>query len=343
VRAQDDGGKTKKSKMKIRHSLLPKLALCGQYEGAPGTSLAAERGTKLDAAFRHAWTHSEFTNWELPEEDAQAIRWAIDQCIRLGGANDLVTDEDRCRIHTGGIDHRGTADGVALKGRFLIDLKSGQVYDYQAQMAAYALGLMQTHFVGEWTTHLLFCDQRQVVTHRWTYTTADELVRRVLANVGTAPVENDYCGWCAHSLTCPARVASKDSALVTVAGLAPTVQDEGFLALLNDPDRLGQFLAACQTLDDFRDAAKEKARGLLEAGVKVPGWRLQKPRASEYIEAEHIAQAVQAGAIGAGDAIRAQGSMSLKKAQALWSAAGAVLPDEIVQRKIGQAPLVASK
>jgi hypothetical protein len=168
-------------------------------------------------------------------------------------------------------------------------------------------------------------------------------VRSVLANVGTAPVENDYCGWCAKSLTCPARLATKDKALVTVAGLAPTVQDEGFLALLNDPDRLGQFLAACQTLDDFRDAAKEKARVLIEAGVKVPGWRLQKPRASEYIESEHIAQAVEAGAIGAGDAIRAQGSMSLKKAQALWSAAGAVLPDEIVQRKVGQAPLVQAK
>jgi hypothetical protein len=329
--------------MKIRHSSLPKLALCGQYEGAPGTSPAAERGTKLDAAFRHAWTTGEFPDWELSEEDADAVRWAINQCIKLGGAHDLVTEEDRCRIHTGGIEHRGTADGVAIKGRFVIDLKSGQVYDYAAQMAAYALGLMQEHFVGEWTTHLLFCDQRQVVTHRWTYTTADELVRKVLANVGTAPVENDYCGWCSKSLTCPARVASKDSALVTVAGLAPTVQDEGFLALLNDPDRLGQFLAACQTLDDFRDAAKEKARGLLEAGVKVFGWRLQKPRASEYIEAEHVAQAVANGVIGAGDAILAQGSMSLKKAQALWSAAGAVLPDEIVQRKIGQAPLVASK
>jgi hypothetical protein len=329
--------------MKIRHSSLPKLALCGQYEGAPGTSAAAERGTQLDAAFRHAWTHGEFPNWDLPEEDAQAVRWAINQCIKLGGANDLVTDEDKCRIRTRGIEHRGTADGVALKGRFSIDLKSGQIYDYAAQMAAYALGLMWEHFAGEWTTHLLFCDQRQVVTHRWTYTTASELVEKVLANVGTAPVENDYCGWCSKSLTCPARVASKDNALVTVAGLAPTVQDEGFLALLNDPDRLGQFLAACQTLDDFRDAAKEKARGLLEAGVKVPGWRLQKPRASEYVEAEHVAQAVTNGVLGAGDVIRAHGSISLKKAQALWSAAGAVLPDEIVQRKIGQAPLVAAK
>jgi hypothetical protein len=241
------------------------------------------------------------------------------------------------------MEHEGTADGVAVRGQWLVDLKSGQVYDYSAQMAAYALGLMQHYFVGYWTTHLLFCDQKQVVSKRWTYQEAHDLVRSVLANVGTAPKENDYCGWCAKSLTCPARVASKDSALVTVAGLAPTVQDEGFLALLNDPDRLGQFLAACQTLDDFRDAAKAKARELLEAGQKVSGWRLQKPRASEYIEAEHIAQAVEAGAIGAGDAIRAQGSMSLKKAQALWSAAGAVLPDEIVQRKVGQAPLVAAK
>jgi hypothetical protein len=330
--------------MKIRHSSLPKLALCGQYEGAPGTSAAASRGTMLDEHFRHAWTTSEFPNRDLSEEDAQAVRWAINQCILLNGVQDgLTTDEKQCKVETSGIEHKGTADGVAVKGKWLVDLKSGQMYDYSAQMAAYALGLMQEHFEQEWTTHLLFCDQRQVVTEHWTYRSAFDLVANIINNVGTPPKVNDYCGWCAKSLTCPARVASKDAALVTVAGMAPTVQDEAFLALLNDPDRLGQFLAACQTLDDFRDAAKEKARGLLEAGVKVPGWRLQKPRASEYIEAEHLAQAVRNGAIGASDAILAQGSISLKKAQALWSAAGAVFPEELVQRKVGQAPLVASK
>lgn len=329
--------------MNIRHSSLPKLALCGQYEGAPGTSEAAARGTMLDRVFRDAWTTGELPR-DLNDEDTAAVQWAINRCILLnGGADRLTTDEADCKVRTIGLEHEGTVDGVAVRGQWSIDLKSGQAYDYAAQMAAYALGLMQTHFVGYWTTHLLFCDQKQVVSRRWSYQEAHDLVYSVLANVGSAPVENDYCGWCAHSLTCPARVATKDKALVTVAGLAPTVQDKGFLALLNDPDRLGQFLAACQTLDDFRDAAKAKARELLEAGQKVPGWRLQKPRASEYIEAEHVAQAVTNGVIGAGDVIRAQGSMSLKKAQALWSAAGAVLPDEIVQRKVGQAPLVASK
>ena len=329
--------------MKIRHSSLPKLALCGQYEGSPGSSPAAARGTMLDRVFRDAWTSGELPR-DLNDEDTAAVQWALGQCIQLGGGADgLVTADDACRVQTAGLEHTGTVDGVAARANWSMDLKSGQIYDYSAQMAAYALGLMQMRFEQQWTTHLLFCDQKRVVTQVWTYEYASALVKGILANVGTAPRENDYCGWCAKSLTCPARVASKDSALVTVAGLAPTVQDEGFLAVLNDPIQLGKFLAACSTLDDFRDAAKDKARGLLEAGVKVHGWRLQKPRASEYVEAEHVAQAVTSGVIGAGDAIRAQGSISAKKAEALWSAAGAVLPDELVQRKVGQAPLVQAK
>jgi hypothetical protein len=329
--------------MKIRHSSLPKLALCGQFEGAAGNSSAASRGTMLDGVFRDAWVSGELPR-ELNDDDTAAICWALNQCILLGGGADgLTTQESQCRIETSGIEHKGTADGVALKGKWLIDLKSGQVYDYTGQMAAYALGLMETHFEQEWTTHLLFCDQQKMVTQHWTYTSAKETVQRILDNVGTAPVQNDYCGWCAKSLTCPARVASKDSALVTVAGLAPTVQDEAFLSLLNDPDRLGQFLAACQTLEDFRDAAKEKAHGLLEAGIKVPGWRLQKPRATEFVSSEYVAKAVEEGLIGAGDAINAYGSLSAKKAEQLWSVSGHEMPAHIVSRKVGKAPLVASK
>ena len=330
--------------MKIRHSSLPKLALCGQYEGAPGTSPAAERGTKLDQAFRHAWTTGEFPNWDLSEDDAQAIRWTINQCAILGGiADELLTADEACRVTTAGIDHTGTVDGVAALANWSMDLKSGQIYDYQGQMAAYALGLMQMRFEQSWTTHLLFCDQRQVVTHHWTYKSASDLVRGILSNVGTGPRQNDYCGWCAKSLTCPARVKAKDQALVTVAGLAPTVQDEGFLAVLNDPVQLGKFLTACSTLEDFRDAAKAKARELLESDVRVHGWRLQKPRASAFVDADVVARAVEEGIIGAGDAIRATGSLSGKKAEALWSAAGHELPAHVVQQKIGQAPLVQAK
>lgn len=329
--------------MKIRHSSLPKLALCGQYEGAPGSSPAAERGTRLDAMFRHAWERGDFLTRDVPEEDVEAVQWAVAQCHRLeGGVYGLTTAEDACRIRTPGLEHIGTVDGIAWRGGWSVDLKSGQVYDYAAQMAAYALGAMTMAMDSEWVTHLLFCDQRQVVTHRWTYESAKAVVDRVLANVGTAPRENDYCGWCAKSLTCGARVQSMTGALVP-AQTEITPDNDGFLSLLNDPVRLGRFLAQCSTLDDFRDAAKAKARALLEAGQEVPGWRLQKARVAEYVDAEHVAAAVDAGAIGAGDAIRAGGALSAKKAEALWSAAGAVMPDGIISRKVGAQPLVQAK
>lgn len=331
--------------MNPRHSSLPKLALCGQYVGTSGTaSEAAQRGTKLDEQFRYAWETGEFPNWELSEEDASAVRWAINQCIILtrGGAV-IKTREADCKSRNSLMQHEGTADGVSRNGKFHVDLKSGQIYDYEAQMAAYALGFMEEGFESQWTAHLLFCDQQRVVTHQFTYESAKAIVSGVLTNIGTAPKENDYCGWCAKSLTCPARVASKDAALVSVAGLAPTVQDEGFLQLLNDPERLGKFLAACSTLEDFREAAKAKARELLEAGTAVPGWKLQKPRATAYVEAEAIVHAFEEGRIGGADAIRAAGSISAKKAEALWSMSGQKLPDDIIKQKIGQAPLVASK
>ena len=331
--------------MKIRHSSLPKLALCGQYEGSPGTSPAAERGTKLDQAFRHAWVHGEFPDWDLSEDDAQAVRWTINKCAFLGGITDgLLTADADCRVTTAGLEHTGTVDGVAVRANWSMDLKSGQIYDYSAQMAAYALGLMQMRFEQSWTTHLLFCDQRQVVTHHWTYQTASDLVRGILANVGTAPRENDYCGWCAKSLTCPARIKSSDHALSVMDGIQPkTPQDHGFLQLLEDPARIGKFLAACSTLDDFRDAAKAKARELLEAGQPVHGWRLQKARVTEFVDPGHIAHAVQMGQISAADAIMASGALSAKKAEALWAAAGAVMPEGIVARKTGQQPLVQAK
>jgi hypothetical protein len=327
----------------IRHSALPKLALCGQYEGSPGTSEAAARGNRLDALFRDLWQRGDVDTDGTPEDDIAAVRWAVTQCEQFGGRiAGLSTREEHCKVHTPGIQHIGTADGVCVFEPWSVDLKSGQVYDYSAQMAAYAYGLMSMYRQVVWTTHLLFCDQRQVVSRVWTLDEARGTVTQILANVGTLPRENDYCGWCAKSLTCPTRVTSMEAAMVpATTELAP--DSLGFVALLNDPARLGLFLRQCSTLEDFREAAKTKARQLLEAGVAVPGWRLQKARVTEYVDAEDVAAAVAAGEIGAGDAIRALGSLSGKKAEQLWSDAGATLPESLLRRKIGQQPLVAGK
>ena len=344
MRVCKHGSQKQNQEKEMRHSSLPKLAACGQYESSGGTSDAAARGTKLDEAFRHAWTHSEFPDWDLSEEDAGAVRWALNECMKLGGARDgLTTAEADCRSKCSLMEHVGTSDGVAARGKWHMDLKSGQIYDYEAQMAAYALGFMEECFETEWTAYLLFCDQRRVVTHHFTFDRAKEIVAAVLRNIGTAPRENEYCGWCAKSLTCPARVDSAGKVMTQTASLLPVEQDQGFLEMIADPERLGLFLKRCATFEDFKEAAKNKARELLESGQAVPGWKLQKPRASAYVEADVIARAVEEGLIGAGDAIRAGGSLSGKKAEALWSAAGHEFPEQVVQQKIGQAPLVQAK
>jgi len=299
--------------MKIRHSSLPKLALCGQYQSAPGdSSAAAQRGTRLDAIFREAWVTGEIPR-DLSDEDAAVVMWTVNALLKCRTADGQIveTGEKACKVYTPGIEHVGTADAVCVAGAFLADMKTGQVYDYKAQMAAYAYGLMEEHLAVKWTCHLLFADQRKIVTHVFLYDEAQALVEAAIANVGSAPQINDYCGWCAHSLTCSARIQAKDAALATTADLLPT--------LLSDPAKLGEFLARCKTFDAFREAAETEARRLLGEGVEVPGWRLQKPRISEFVDAEVLANAVNNGSISATDVILAYGPLSATKARKLWA------------------------
>lgn len=319
----------KKNTMTPRHSSLPKLALCGQYESAPGEAgPAAQRGSKLDAIFRRAWQSGDMGEHDsISDEDASVVRWAINAMLKLRTTHlDIVeTDEDRCRVRTPGLDHVGTADAICAHGGWHADLKTGQIYNYEAQMAAYALGLMHEHMRGTWTAHLIFADQQRVVSRTFSYSGAREIVESVLAKIGTAPVINDYCGWCRHSLTCSARVQASETALATTT--------ETFAMMLADPSRLGEFLLRCRTFDDFREVAEIEARRLLGEGVDVPGWRLQKPRVTEFVDAEVLIGNL--ANLDAAELLRAHGSMSAAKARKFWA-------DVPVARKESKPALVAS-
>lgn len=336
--------------MNVRPSSFPKLALCGQYQGAGGVSEAAMRGTRIDKAFREAWECG-VLSWFVPEDEAQPVRWALKQCFDLGGrAGDrdawLKTEEAACKVKVPGVEHVGTADGVCVKGRWLIDLKSGQKYDYSAQMAAYALGLMIQYDVEDWTTHLLFCDQEEVVSHLWTRGSARAVVAAVLANVGTAPKENEYCGWCAKSLTCTARLERKAEVLAVVEAPkaeALKLESPEFLQILADPVALGRFLDACKAFEDFQAAAKAKAREVLESGGSVPGWGLGKPRALDFVAVEHVVNLVEFGVLSAREVIEAGGSLPAKKVRELCKAAGVPVNEEIETKKQSAAPLLALK
>src|SRR5207302_3637034 len=183
------------------------------------------------------------------------------------------------------------ADALISEKLAHADLKTGQKRNYREQMAAYALGLMEQHFASEWTAHLLFCDQRGVVTHRFTYGEAKQIVEDVSARYrdpNKTPTLCDYCSWCAKSETCSARLAAASSAL--------TASNPGFdfAAVLADNDKLGCFLTACSTLDDFRETAEDAARERLQGGTGIRGWKLVSKRGPEFVDhisiGHHITQ-----------------------------------------------------
>jgi hypothetical protein len=181
----------------------------------------------------------------------------------------------------------------------------------------------------EWTAHLLFCDQRRVVTHSFTYAEARDIVNAVLANVGTPPKLNDYCGWCKHASNCAPRVEAAESALATT--------DRSMLAILDDPAKLGDFLDRCRVFDDFRERAEKHARKLMEDGTDVPGWKLGKARKTETVEAAELVNWLDR--LKPADVVLAQGALSAKKARALFEQSGVEMPAEIITTKESARPL----
>ena len=312
----------------IRHSSLPKLALCACYESNPDAGPAAARGTQLDAYFRELLSgEKEPRTEEFSAEDMASVQWAVWTLRSMALGEEILSSDEECKISTPGMEHIGTADAIVPELFMSADLKTGQIRNYREQMAAYALGLMEMYIADRWTCELLFCDQKQVVTHVFTYAEAFEIVNGVLVKA-TAPDRTpelcEYCGWCAKSQTCEARTAAATEALLVVDAADST---DGLLSapfcfeqVLENTASLGAFLSACKVLDDFREAAEERARGLLERdGGAVPGWKLRKGSSGELVFADDLARLAATGQVSIGGILEAHGTLSGRKFRELWT------------------------
>ena len=323
--------------MSLRPSALPKLALCACYTSDPNPGPAAGRGTSLDMMFRariQGLPQSE-DGFQPTEADDDAVEWAVATARALAGGTPIITNEEDCRVAIPGIENPGTADAILPERLAHADLKTGQKRNYREQMAAYALGLMEQHFASEWTAHLLFCDQKEVVTHRFTFEEARKIVGDVVAKFrdpAKRPTPCDYCGWCAKTQTCEARLAIAESAV------AAAVSGFDFAAVLADNTKLGRFLAACSVLDDFREQAETAAKERLQAGVEIPGWKLVTRRGPEFVDHVTVGHHIQT--LGFGVILAAYGNLGAKKFREIWEQKmprDKAFPEELV--KHGKATL----
>jgi hypothetical protein len=314
----------------LRPSNLPKLAVCPCYESHPNAGSAAARGSSLDTIFR-ARMAGDPAPLDLvhppTEDDLAAVEWAVTMITALSSGTAILTREDECRVAVPGFDHIGTADAIIPERLAHADLKTGQKRNYREQMAAYALGLMEQHFASEWTAHLLFCDQREVVTHRFTFEEAHQIVATVVSawsNPDKQPTICDYCNWCAKADTCSARLTLAAQAVST------TEPAFNFETVLADNNNLGRFLTACHVLDAFREKAETAAKQRLQAGATIPGWKLTSRRGSQFIRHEDVATCVER--FGLNQVLASYGSMSASKLRELWERSTDVpFPEELIK------------
>lgn len=320
--------------MKLRPSLLPKLAECPCFEPLATAGPAADRGTLMDTAFRQSLLDSPF-DWSLLDQlQIEAVNWAVDTARIFASRKPILAKEDDLRVAMCGME--GTADAACPDRFWSADLKSGQIRGYTEQQAAYALGFMERFFVEEWTTHLLFCDERQVVSRVWTLDEAETMVRHVQAcalDANAVPAPNEYCGWCAKRYSCRPR-------LELVAWWIGKRPDELNLEeCFRDPAKLAGLLEVFYDIgknDGLLDAAKDAAKKLmLDEQTDVPGWKLQSRKGSEFISATQFERYWTD--MGFARVLQACGNVSREKFAEAWNATypGKPFPTDIAQQGAG--------
>ena len=265
----------------FRPSNLPKLALCSWFRSEDTEqSEAAVHGTTVDTIYRQILTGlTDFPHGTAAE--IAAADWAAVQTDIVVGKNLVLARKEQCAVRIPGFPIPGEVDALCPKLFCSFDLKTGQYYDYELQVTAYAWGLMEKYFAETWTTWLLFCDRRRVYRYAFSYERARQLVLEVRGRyeAAAAPAFNPYCGWCANGGECPVLINRAEQALA----LAEKPKFD-FQALLANPQRLGYFLSACRAVEPYQQQAQDRAKEYLRSKTDVPGWSLVTRPPGKFVE-----------------------------------------------------------
>lgn len=278
----------------------------------------------MDEAFRLALDGDWAPLQALPNQmDAESVVWAIETAKALASGEAMESREEFLRVEMLGM--RGTADLLCAGRQWSADLKSGQVRNYMEQQAAYAIGFMDAHFVEEWTVYLLFCDQEQVVTHRFTYEEAHAVVKNTIAKAlsDEPPTPNEYCGWCAERFTCTARREQ--------VGFLPSE-----VALIeHSSDKLREFILRAAAVEEFAGEARDIIKRRIISGEKVAGCSVVSKQGSKRVPAQMVFEHTSINMMK--DVFEAYGAMSESKFRAIFEAHEPVIPfpDSITEQSPG--------
>ncbi len=266
----------------IRPSSFQALLQCGAFESAPAGADAA-RGTERHKALAALLASNDpLPLQSLPDEDREGVEWAVDY-VRANMTAGAVPDFER-KLSFLGDDFEtvfaGTPDIVA--GPDIFDLK-WRWADYSAQMAAYAAMVLQAGEFDQVTVHLLFAESKRAEKIVFTIAAAMDTVRKVLesAKPNATPKPNDFCGWCAKRLTCPAVVERVGA---VVRGREDWALSDYHASDLTDEREMAKALTLARLLADWCEAVEHHAKEMVfKQGKQLPGFKIQERRGNRHV------------------------------------------------------------
>jgi hypothetical protein len=266
------------------------------FEGANGTSSAAERGTAIDIAIRNIIAGNELEPVaNIVGFDFNPIAYGVNELNRLAKGSFVEAREEYLAMAVPGLSKLGTADAVCKAEKWVADIKTGQVRNYREQLAAYSLACMEDNFDTSWTAHVIYVDQSIIRSYEFSYEEAKQITQRTIDRATSAeakPTPCEYCSWCKNYNNCHAIVRQAESAVA----LIPDINGNSIEAIkdriLATPESLGAFAK------EWKLAEKEIAEPLLghlktrlENGDEVAGWKLTSISGRKFVECEAIAKA----------------------------------------------------
>jgi len=279
-------------------SSLPMLERCPCFESTPAGE-AAERGTIQHSALEHLIKNfklkpekaekASLKKFKLDSEEESQVRWAFRKVLELVEEHGLPVDDIRQERRVTVVNNKFdqlTYGYIDIDCRhILFDYKSGQQRDSEAQIMAYAAGVMQEGGIKNATAYILY--GKDAYAQRYDFN-IDQCMSRVegiekyVMNPDAKPLACEYCGWCKSHLTCPAVIKS-----MQIIGNTIDPKDvDGLLSIKPgkaDAKTLGKMKILALIAGTWAKAVDAEARSRLMNGKKVVGWKGGYRKGKQFI------------------------------------------------------------
>ena len=268
------------------------------FEGAGGSSAAAERGTAIDIAIRNLIAGNELEPMaDVVGFDFSPIAYGVEELKRLAKGSFIETREEYLAMAVPGLSKLGTADAVCKAEKWVADIKTGQLRNYRDQLQAYSLACMEDNFEMSWTAHVIYVDQAMIRSYDFTYEEAKQGTQRVIDRATSAdakPTPSEYCSWCKHFNNCHAIVRQAESAIALIPDINGNSIDAIRQRILATAESMGAFAKEWKLAEkEIAEPVLGHLKTRLENGDEVPGWKLTSMSGRKFVETEAIAKASQ--------------------------------------------------